>query len=129
MRWQGQSRRKLTGGKNTVSRGKRKYEIGREFSETKIGPEKKKNIHTRGGNIKLRLLSQEYINVTNKRNGKTIKAKVTTVKDNSANKHYVRRNIMTKGSVVSTSIGIAKITSRPGQDGIINSVLIEEIQS
>lgn len=126
MRWQGASKRKMTGGKNIASRSKRKFEIGREFSETKIGPSKRKNISTMGGNRKVRLLSDVYINVTDPKTGKTQRAESQTVKDNTANKHYVRRNIITKGSIILTTAGLAKVTSRPGQDGVINAVLVEE---
>jgi small subunit ribosomal protein S8e len=31
---------------------------------------------------------------------------------------------MTRGAVVQTEIGLAKITSRPGQDGVVNAVLV-----
>ncbi|MEK6848627.1 MAG: 30S ribosomal protein S8e, partial [Nanoarchaeota archaeon] len=41
-----------------------------------------------------------------------------------ANRHFIRRNIMTKGSVIDTELGKARITSRPGQDGVVNAVLI-----
>ncbi|MBW3022802.1 30S ribosomal protein S8e, partial [Candidatus Woesearchaeota archaeon] len=53
------------------------------------------------------------------------KAKIKTVADSPANKHYVRRNIITKGAIVETDKGKAKITSRPGQDGTVNAVLIQ----
>lgn len=125
MRWQGASRRKMTGGKNIAARSKRKFEIGREFSETKIGPAKRKNIQTRGGNRKIRVLSEQYINVTDQSTGKTQRTKAINVRDNRANKHYVRRNILTKGSVVQTDAGLVRITSRPGQDGVINGILME----
>ena len=126
MRWQGKSKRKYTGGKATIIRGKRKFEIGREFSETKIGLEKKKKISTYGGNIKLRLLSQNFVNVTNKDTKKSIKVELLTVKNNDANKHYIRRNIITKGSILMTSLGEVRVTNRPGQDGLINAILIKK---
>ena len=46
------------------------------------------------------------------------------VKDNKANLHYMRRNILTKGAVIKTEIGDARITNRPGQDGVINAILL-----
>jgi len=46
--------------------------------------------------------------------------------DNESNKHYIRRNILSRGGIVSTEIGNARITSRPGQDGVVNAVLIKE---
>lgn len=125
MRWQGNSRRKVTGGKVIAARGKRKYEMGRESAETRISEVKRKNISTMGGNRKVRLLQCNTANVTNPKDGKTVTAAIETVIDNTANKHYVRRNILTKGSVIRTAVGTAKITSRPGQDGVVNAVLIE----
>jgi len=37
----------------------------------------------------------------------------------------VRRNIITKGAVIKTEKGPARVTSRPGQHGIINAILLE----
>ena len=31
---------------------------------------------------------------------------------------------MTKGTIVQTEAGSARITSRPGQDGVVNAILI-----
>jgi small subunit ribosomal protein S8e len=125
MRWQGNSRRKVTGGKVISARGKRKFEMGRESAETRISEIKRKNVSTMGGNRKVRLLQCNIANVTNPKDGKTVPTKIETVIDNTANKHYVRRNILTKGSVIRTSIGTARVTSRPGQNGVVNAVLIE----
>ncbi|MDD3041697.1 MAG: 30S ribosomal protein S8e [Methanosarcinaceae archaeon] len=125
MRWQGSSRRTVTGGKVTSSRGKRKFEIGRESADTRISETKRKNISTRGGNRKVRLLQCDVANVTNPKDGKTVPATIENVIGNDANKHYIRRNILTKGSVIKTSLGLAKVTSRPGQEGVVNAVLTE----
>lgn len=125
MRWQGSSRRKVTGGKVIAARGKRKFEMGRESAETRISEVKRKNIHIRGGNRKVRLLQCNVANVTNPKDGKTTSTTIETVVDNAANKHYIRRNILTKGSIIRTSLGTARVTSRPGQDGVVNAVLIE----
>ena len=48
------------------------------------------------------------------------------VVENSADPNYVRRNILTKGAIVETSIGRVRITSRPGMDGVISGVLVDE---
>jgi small subunit ribosomal protein S8e len=105
------------------SRKKRKRELGRVFIETKIGPEKKKLQRTRGGNRKVKLQRAEYANVAT-RDG-TKKAKILSVVENEASRHFVRRNIITKGAVIETELGKARVTSRPGQHGIINAVLTE----
>ncbi len=125
MRWQGSSKRKVTGGKVIAARGKRKFEMGRESAETRISDIKRKNVHTMGGNRKVRLLQCNIANVTNPKDGKTTSAPIERVLDNTANKHYIRRNILTKGSLIRTSLGTARVTSRPGQDGVVNAVLIE----
>ena len=46
------------------------------------------------------------------------------VVENKANKDFVRMNILTKGAIIETDLGKAKITSRPGQSGSINAILI-----
>ena len=55
----------------------------------------------------------------------TKKLKILTVKENNADPHYVQRNIMNRGTIISTDEGNARITSRPGQDGIVNAVLVK----
>jgi small subunit ribosomal protein S8e len=99
--------------------------MGRESADTRISEVKRKNVPTMGGNRKVRLLQCNVANVTNPKDGKTVSAPIETVIDNTANKHYVRRNILTKGSVIRTPLGTAKVTSRPGQNGVVNAVLIE----
>ncbi|MBS3163365.1 30S ribosomal protein S8e, partial [Candidatus Woesearchaeota archaeon] len=51
-------------------------------------------------------------------------AKIKTILENPANRHYVRRNIITKGSVIDTDLGKARVTNKPGQEGAINAILI-----
>ena len=58
--------------------------------------------------------------------GKTSIADIETVELNGANRNYVRRNIITKGAIIQTTLGKAKVTNRPGQDGSINAVLVAE---
>lgn len=124
MKWQGRSKRTYTGAKIKAARGKRKYELGRESADTHIDDTKRKNISTTGGNRKVRLLQCNVANVTDSQ-GKSQQSAIENVIDNAANEHYVRRNILTKGSIVKTALGNAKITSRPSQDGVVNAVLLE----
>lgn len=123
--WQGKSNRKPSGGKLKQSRKKRRYEIGSDRIDTTIGKEKLIKVRTYGGNLKLRVLTTDKANVFNPKTKKTIIAKIKTVVENPANPHYVRRNIITKGAVVETNIGKARITSRPGQHGVLNAILVE----
>jgi small subunit ribosomal protein S8e len=53
------------------------------------------------------------------------RAEIKRVVENPAHVHYARRNVITKGAVIETSVGKAKVTNRPSQEGIINAILIQ----
>ena len=74
----------------------------------------------------MRLASENKINVVDPESNKSETVEIITVLENSADPNYVRRNIITKGAIVETSAGKAKVTSRPGQDGVLNGVLVTE---
>ena len=121
---QSRSKRKPSGARYKAYRGKKKKEMGRLPSLTKLDEKSQVQVKTRGNNVKSRLLSIDTANVYDPKTKKYQKSKIKTIVENPANRHFVRRNIMTKGCVVETEIGKAKITSRPGQDGAVNAVLI-----
>lgn len=123
--WQGKSLRNPTGGRAKTNRNKRKIEFGRDPAETKIGDRKIKRIRTKGGNEKIRLTNDNKINVVNPKDNKVQVVEILGVVENSANIQFVRRNIINKGAVVETSLGKVKVTSRPGQHGMVNGVLVE----
>jgi small subunit ribosomal protein S8e len=125
MQWQGRSVRKSTGGRYSPSCGKRRREIGSAPAETHIGTERKKISRTFGGNFKIKALRTDEAVVSNPKTGEAKKAKIQNVEENKANPNYVRRNLLTQGAIIKTDIGRARITSRPGQHGVINAVLIE----
>ena len=77
-----------------------------------------------GGNVKLKLFSTDFINVTDPNTNKTTKTKIVRFESNEASKDLNRRHILTKGTIVDTELGKAKITSRPGQQGVLNGVLM-----
>jgi len=124
MLWQGESIRKVTGGRRRPAQGKRRFEIGLAPADTHIGEDRLKLVRTTGGNTKIRSLRAQFANVTNLANGETKKVKIENVEENGANPNYVRRNLLTKGAIIRTEIGRARIMSRPGQDGLINAVLL-----
>ncbi len=119
-------KRKPTGGKRRPYRKKRAFEIGSFPTETALGEPKRKVERRRGGNLKVRVLSEKYACVSNPETGETQKVEIIRVVKNPANVDYDRRGIITKGTIIETSLGTAKVTSRPGQNGIINAVLIKE---
>jgi len=123
--WQGKSRRKPTGGRLISSKSKRRFEIGTEKQFTKVGTQSLKMYRTAGGNTKVRVLAAEYANVVDKKTNKVTKVKIQGVRTNPADPNYVQRNLLNKGATIKTEIGDAVITSRPGQDGAVNAVLLE----
>ena len=122
---QGKSIRSPSGARNVANRGKRKSELGRDPAETRVDEKRLRKIRTRGGNEKLRLAAANKINLTDVKSGKSQITDILGVIENNANPNYVRRNIITKGAVVETPEGNAKVTSRPGQDGVVNGVIVE----
>jgi small subunit ribosomal protein S8e len=122
--WQGKAKRSRTGRRTRYARGKRKFEIGRESLLTTIGANSLKVIRTKGNNRKTRVKTSNIAYILDPKTQKTTKTEISTVKENSANIHYVRRNIINKGAIIETKIGKAKVTSRPGQSGTINAVLL-----
>lgn len=122
--WHGRSERKPTGGKYKPFRKKKKYERGSDYVPVKLGKTKRKVLRVRGGNLKVRLLQTDECVLYP--SGERVK--ILSVKENPANPHFVRMNIITKGAVIETEKGLAKVVSRPGQDGVVNAVLIENSQ-
>jgi small subunit ribosomal protein S8e len=118
------SKRKPSGGLLRASRAKRKSELAGFAANTKLSEKQKvKKERTVGGNSKVSLLSTNKISVADKK-GKITLTEMVNVVENPANPHLVRRNILTKGAIVETKLGKAKITSRPGQGGAVSGVLI-----
>ncbi|MBL7118564.1 30S ribosomal protein S8e, partial [Candidatus Bathyarchaeota archaeon] len=70
------------------------------------------------------LLRTEEINVTNLKTRRTQKVRIDEVLKNPANVDYNRRGVITKGAIVKTALGNARVTSRPGQNGVVNGILI-----
>ncbi len=124
-RSQTRPKRKATGGRySKLYRKKKQYEVGSTPVLTKVEDTKAKKVRVVGGNEKHKLLSCDTVNLMTKE-GKCVKTKIKTVEDNPANRNFVVRNILTKGAVIETEKGKAKITNRPGQEGTVNALQIE----
>jgi len=124
---QSRSKRKPTGGRYTNSNPKRTHQRGRHPSLTKLEEEKRTRTNrTKGGNSKTRLLQSDKANVTDPKTKKTTVLDIEGVVENPANRHFVRRNIITKGTIIATKNGKARVMNRPGQDGVINAALTGE---
>lgn len=123
--WHGEKGKTPTGAQIHLGRKKRKYELGSLPMMPKLDKEKRILKRTKGGGLKVKLHSVEFANVLNPKNREVKKVKIITVVENTANPHFVRRNVVTKGCVVKTELGKARVTSRPSQHGIVNAILVE----
>ncbi|HLF54678.1 MAG TPA: 30S ribosomal protein S8e [Candidatus Nanoarchaeia archaeon] len=120
----GRTSRKPTGGRYKIARGKRKFETGRQPVHTKIGEQKITVLKTKSNSIKMKVLVAKTANVLDPKTKKFTKSVIKTVEECPANRHFVRRNIIVKGTIITTEAGKARVTSRPGQDGTVNAVLV-----
>jgi small subunit ribosomal protein S8e len=123
-RSQRRSRRKSSGGRYHSSIKKKKRDLARPAALTLLGDERKKVIRTRGGNRKIRLLSQNYANLSSPDKKTTEKVIIEDVTENAANRDFARRKIITKGAIIRTVKGNAIVTSRPGQNGTVDATLV-----
>jgi small subunit ribosomal protein S8e len=117
------STRTRTGGRRRPSSDRRKHQLGSEPTETTVGERRLKTVETRGGTEKVRAMQTDTATVAT--DDGTVATTIESVAENPANPNYARRNIVTKGAVVETDAGRARVTSRPGQDGQVNGVLVE----
>ena len=129
-KWHGISRRKPSGGRlkrPNRYRGKRRTEVSSEAQYAYIGEKDDRKMYRKNaGSLTARLLSANTVNVNLPKEGKTVKATISSVIANDAAPNFIRRNIVTKGSIVDTSMGKVKITSRPGMHGVISGILLED---
>ncbi len=124
MKDQGRSTRKRTGGRLRPNHKKKKHELGGEPTETQVGDGKLKFVEKRGDTEKVRAIEADTASVAT--DGEVVAAEIENVEANDSNPNYARRNIITKGAILETSEGRVRVTSRPGQDGQVNGVLVDE---
>lgn len=123
--YHGRASAKISGGKLKSNRHKKRFELGNDPAQTVLGNTKRKQVKGMGGDSKSVLLSGNEVNVTNPKDKVTKKVKILNVLENIADPHFAQRNIITKGAIIVTELGNARVTSRPGQSGRINAVLIK----
>jgi small subunit ribosomal protein S8e len=97
--------------------------LGREPTETTVDEPRFQTVDQRGTGTKTRALATNVAHVAD--GGETVTADIENVVENPSNINYVRRNIITKGAIIETSEGEARVTSRPGQTGQVNAVLLD----
>jgi len=93
-------KRRATGGKRPQPRKKRKFELGRPASNTKLGPQRIHTIRTRGGNKKYRALRLDTGNFSWGSEGLSRKTRIIDVVYNASNNELVRTKTLTKSTIV-----------------------------
>ena len=93
-------KRAATGAKRAHYRKKRKFELGRQAANTKIGAKRIHPIRVRGGNTKFRALRLESGNFSWGTQSVTSKARIVKVVYNASNNELVRTNTLVKGCIV-----------------------------
>ncbi|HJL67179.1 MAG: 30S ribosomal protein S8e [Nitrosopumilus sp.] len=116
---------KITGGRRVPLRIRRKYETDRYPNEAINGAQVTITRRIRGNNKKTALKAIDFVNLATG-DAKVKKVKITKVLENSTNNDYKRRGIITKGAILDTAEGKCRVVSKPGQNGIVNAILVKE---
>ncbi|MBI5553959.1 MAG: 30S ribosomal protein S8e [Candidatus Diapherotrites archaeon] len=134
--WHLKSKKKPSGGKhNTVNRAdKKRYQRGGLAAHTTIAAKAEtEQVTTKGGKQNLVALKATHALVTDPKTHKTVKAQLLSVVENPADNQFARRNIITKGAILRVKLGehekYVKVTSRPGQDAHVNTMLLEHYKT
>lgn len=93
-------KRRLTGGRMPIHKKKRKYEMARQPSMTKMGGKSVKLVRGRGGNIKYRALRLDYGNYCWASEKVAKKSKILDVVYNASNNELVRTKTIVKNCIV-----------------------------
>ena len=116
-----------SGGKKRASRDKKLAHYGGFQALTKLqkeGKEEREVRKTKGGIIKTKGKAVAFANLIGA-DGKAKKVKILNVLETPSNRHYARENVMVRGAVIETEAGKAIVTSRPGQQGNVNAIMMK----
>ena len=94
-------KRRATGGKRPQPRKKRKFELGRPASNTKLGAKRIHIVRTYGGNRKKRAMRLESGNFSWGSEACTRKTRVVDVMYNASNNELLRTKTLVKNAIVS----------------------------
>ena len=93
-------KRRGTGGRMPIHKKKRKYEMARQPSQTKLGAKSIKLVRGRGGNMKYRALRLDIGNFCWPSENIAKKAKIVDVVYNASNNELVRTKTIVKNCIV-----------------------------
>jgi len=115
---------KITGGIRHPLKTRQKFQIDRYPNEALMGEQETATRKTRGNNRKTALKTVNHVNLVLP-DAKIKRSKIVRVLENQTNNDYQRRGVITKGAILETEDGKCKVVSRPGQNGVINAILVE----
>ncbi|KAJ1964164.1 ribosomal protein S8A [Dipsacomyces acuminosporus] len=93
-------KRSHTGAKRAQYRKKRKFELGRQAANTKLGPKRIHEVRVRGGNKKFRAMRLDTGTFSWGSEAISRKTRIVAVVYNASNNELVRTNTLVKGAVV-----------------------------
>lgn len=93
-------KRRATGGRKPIHQKKRKYELGRQPSMTKLGAKRIHLVRVRGGSQKHRALRLDTGNYSWGSEAVTRKTRILAVSYNASNNELVRTNTLVKSCIV-----------------------------
>jgi small subunit ribosomal protein S8e len=93
-------KRRATGGRMPIHQKKRKFEMGRQPTMTKLGPKRVRPLRTRGGNLKWRALKIDGGNFSWGSEAVSRKTRVLDVVYNATNNELVRTKTLVKNCIV-----------------------------
>ena len=94
-------KRRATGGRMPIHKKKRKFEMGRVPSMTKIGTKRVVFVRGRGGNIKTRALKNDHGNFSWGSEAISCKTRILDTVYNATNNELVRTKTLVKNTIVS----------------------------
>ena len=115
---------KITGGIRHPLKTRQKFQIDRYPNEALMGEQETATRKTRGNNRKTALKTVDHVNLVLP-DAKIKRSKIVRVLENQTNNDYQRRGVITKGAILETEDGKCKVVSRPGQNGVINAILVK----
>lgn len=117
--------RKPTGGRYKKAKKKKLFERAGHTRLVRLGKEKRKALRVRGGVKKVVLLSTDKVNIYDSTSKKAEVVTIKSVLETPSNRFLARRNIITKGAIIETEKGKARITNRPSQEGSVQAILLK----
>ncbi|KAI0297147.1 ribosomal protein S8e/ribosomal biogenesis NSA2 [Russula brevipes] len=93
-------KRSASGAQRAHYRKKRKFELGRQSANTKLGAKRIHTVRVRGGNLKYRALRLDTGNFAWGSEHVTRKTRIISVVYNASNNELVRTNTLVKGAII-----------------------------